>query len=399
MRSRIGQRSRCRSIFLVVLIAVAAALPFTSAALGQQTNQTTLPEVTVIAPFVPLYLRPGNGPKAFERNPYFGNNRVEETRFAPVPCSGFRIDPASAGASDRTCLQGDRLVPASVHVSNGRGDTSITHCDIDHDVTIYNVGDLSVEADVLVFDPYKLTATGFADRDCYVAGYTGYDQEDFQDMNRITRSGADWHDLRGETCQWSELARRLRDEIDRIFLWAAQVHRHSPARPALARGLCLDADRKHLPHRLGKHATRRCRPRPRRRPNSAIRPGRQRRATAKIAGSPHAGPGHQLRAALRRTAFARTKSPSSTIAMPQSARAGAASRLSAPRGSPAASARAAAVIGGSMRIAPHLSLPPFDARSQSILRPPTRTSCRGRYERRKTPNGEQNDDDTHDRDA
>jgi hypothetical protein len=204
MRSRIGQRSRCRSIFLVVLIAVAAALPFTSAALGQQTNQTTLPEVTVIAPFVPLYLRPGNGPKAFERNPYFGNNRVEETRFAPVPCSGFRIDPASAGASDRTCLQGDRLVPASVHVSNGRGDTSITHCDIDHDVTIYNVGDLSVEADVLVFDPYKLTATGFADRDCYVAGYTGYDQEDFQDMNRITRSGADWHDLRGETCQWSD---------------------------------------------------------------------------------------------------------------------------------------------------------------------------------------------------
>ena len=191
----------------------------------------------MIAPFVPLYLRPGNGPKAFERNPYFGNNRVEETRFAPVPCSGFRIDPASAGASDRTCLQGDRLVPASVHVSNGRGDTSITHCDIDHDVTIYNVGDLSVEADVLVFDPYKLTATGFADRDCYVAGYTGYDQEDFQDMNRITRSGADWHDLRGETCQWSRLARRLRDEIDRIFLWAAQVHRHSPARPALARGL------------------------------------------------------------------------------------------------------------------------------------------------------------------
>lgn len=205
MRSRFRQRSRRRSVFLVLPIAFAAAVLFTSAALAQQTNQMTLPQVTVTAPSVPLYLRPGNGLKAFERNPYFGNNRVEENRFAPVPCSGFRIDPASAGASDRTCLQGYRLVSASVHVSNGRGDTSITHCEIDHDVTIYDVGDLSVEADVLVFDPYKLTATGFPDRDCYVAGYTGYDQEDFQDMNRITRSGTDWHDLRGETCKWSDL--------------------------------------------------------------------------------------------------------------------------------------------------------------------------------------------------
>jgi hypothetical protein len=204
MRCRFRQGSRCRSIFLVVAIVFAAAAPFTSAAPAEQTNQMALPEVTVTAPFVPLYLRPGNGLKAFERNPYFGNNRVEEDHFAPVPCNGFRIDPASAGASDETCLQGYRLLPASVHVSNGRGDTSITHCEIDHDVTIYNVGDLSVEADVLVFDPYKLTATGFADRDCYVAGYTGYDQEDFQDMNRITRRGTDWHDLRGETCKWSD---------------------------------------------------------------------------------------------------------------------------------------------------------------------------------------------------
>jgi hypothetical protein len=206
MRKHLRRRSsRWRPICLVVLIAVAVTAPFTSAAFAQQPDQMTLPQVTVTAPFVPLDLRPGNGVKAYERNPYFGNNRVEENNFAPVPCSGFRIDPASAGASDRTCLQGYRLVPASVHVSNGRGDTSVTHCDIDHDVTIYNVGDLSVEADVLVFDPYKLDATGYSDRDCYVAGYTGYDQDDFEDMNRITRSGLDWHDLRGETCKWSDL--------------------------------------------------------------------------------------------------------------------------------------------------------------------------------------------------
>jgi hypothetical protein len=201
MTRRCQPRSRSRSILFVISTPIAAAVFITAAA--AQSDQLTLPTVTVTAPFVPLYLRPGNGSKAFERNPYFGNNRVEENRFVAVPCGGFRIDPASPGASDRSCLQGDRLVPAYLHASKG-GDRSSRHCEIDHEVTIYKLGDLSVEADVFVLDPYKLTATGFPDLDCYVAGYTGYDQEDFQDMNRVTRRGADWHDLRGETCNWSD---------------------------------------------------------------------------------------------------------------------------------------------------------------------------------------------------
>ena len=72
--------------------------------------------------------------------------------------------------------------------------------------------------------------------------------------------------------------------------------------------------------------------------------------------------GPKARAALRTSAFARTRSPSCAIAMPRSASAGASSRkatrFSAPRGSPAASARAAAVIIESIWISPHLSLPP-----------------------------------------
>jgi hypothetical protein len=201
VKSRTRPRRCCRSIFFLGSVAIGAAA-FASA-VAQQADQLNLPTVTVTAPFVPLYLRSGDGSKAFQRNPYFGNNRVEENRFVPVPCSGFRIDPVAAGASDRTCLQGDRLVPAYLHASKG-GDRSSRHCDIDHDVTIYNFADLSVEADVFVFDPYRLTATGFPDPDCYVAGYSGYDQEDFQDMNRVTRRGADWHDLRGEICKWSD---------------------------------------------------------------------------------------------------------------------------------------------------------------------------------------------------
>ena len=61
--------------------------------------------------------------------------------------------------------------------------------------------------------------------------------------------------------------------------------------------------------------------------------------------------GPKARDARRTSAFARTRSPSCAIAMPRSASAGASSRkatrFSAPRGSPAASARAAAVISES----------------------------------------------------
>jgi hypothetical protein len=190
-----------------VFAALFCLLP-TAGQAAQQTNQVTLPPVTVTAPpFAPLYLSPGDGLKDFERNSYFGNNRVEENRFAPVPCNGSRIDPAAASASDRTCLEGYHLAPGYVYGSKGEGDESGSRdCEIHHDVTIFNIGDLSVEADVLVFDPYKLRAdTGFPDADCYVAGDTGYDQQDFQDMNRITRRGTGWHNFRGETCEWSDL--------------------------------------------------------------------------------------------------------------------------------------------------------------------------------------------------
>jgi hypothetical protein len=40
------------------------------------------------------------------RIPYFGNNRIEEDRFTPVPCFENRIGPPSAATSDQTCLKG-----------------------------------------------------------------------------------------------------------------------------------------------------------------------------------------------------------------------------------------------------------------------------------------------------
>src|ERR1700752_3539269 len=108
--------------------------------------------------------------------------------------------------------------------------------------------------------------------------------------------------------------------------------------------------------------------------------------------------GPKARAASRRSSFARAKSPSCAIAMPRSASAAASSRsatrFNAPRGSPAASARAAAVIRESIRIPPHLSLPPCRLLALSLSRdrqPP------GGIENRTTnlenPEGEEHDDD------
>ena len=55
---------------------------------------------------------------------------------------------------------------------------------------IDTTGKLSVEADILVFDPYKVVAGGGSPpRFCYVNGCLGYDQEDFQDMNQVTETG------------------------------------------------------------------------------------------------------------------------------------------------------------------------------------------------------------------
>ena len=36
---------------------------------------------------------------------------------------------------------------------------------------------------MIFLTPYKLTAISYQTQYCYVNGYTGYDQQDFQDMN------------------------------------------------------------------------------------------------------------------------------------------------------------------------------------------------------------------------
>jgi hypothetical protein len=155
---------------------VTAAMLASGIDASAQDSKLSVPDLSVTAP-----------PFVGTRSPYFGRYRVEENKFSEVPCSQTRIAFGPSGK----CLQGYRLgVPANT------GYRGSSPCDMALDVVIDTTGNLAVEADILVFDPYKVVAAGGpTPRYCYVRSYLGYDQTDFQDMNQVTRRGANWHNL------------------------------------------------------------------------------------------------------------------------------------------------------------------------------------------------------------
>ena len=178
-------RAICRLAGIIVATAIISGAIGTYA---QETKQLPVPNVTVTAPAAPVeppYLR--NPWKSHQRNPYAGRYRVEEDKFTEVPCTATRIASSAGGK----CLQGYRLVPGTVLFAQRGG----LKCDMALDVVMYHVGNLSIEASTLIFDPYKLAATGLPGKYCYVVGNPGYEQEDFQDMNQVTRRGSNWRNL------------------------------------------------------------------------------------------------------------------------------------------------------------------------------------------------------------
>jgi hypothetical protein len=180
-----------RSSWLILAVAVAC---FACGAQAQ-VKQLTAPNVTVTAPAPPPaeppYLRKSPW-ESYERNPYFSRERVEENRFAKVPCSDTRI--AAGGGS---CLLGYRLTSGVANYSLRGMQGGENNCDIALDVVIYQAGDFSVEASTIIFDPRKAMARGYPTTDCFVEGFPGYDLAEFQDMNQVTRRGTNFHDLVG----------------------------------------------------------------------------------------------------------------------------------------------------------------------------------------------------------
>jgi hypothetical protein len=166
---------RTLSIYATAVVVTATMLAPGIGAYAQD-SKLSVPNVEVTAP-----------PNVGTRSPYFGRYRVEEDKFGEAPCSQTRIALGPTGK----CLQGYRLtLPANT------GYRGSSPCDIALDVVIDTTGSLSVEADILVFDPYAVYAAGGSPpKFCYVRGNSGYDQINFQDMNQVTRRGTNWHNL------------------------------------------------------------------------------------------------------------------------------------------------------------------------------------------------------------
>ncbi|HVH81452.1 MAG TPA: hypothetical protein VM782_18775, partial [Stellaceae bacterium] len=139
-------------------------------------TQLPLPDVTVMAPGpanAPPYLRdPSN---SYGRNPYLGRLRVEEDKFARVPCSDTRIAAISGGS----CLQGYKF---DIGSNASQSPAARGSCDLALDVTMFENARLTAEAAVLIFDPYKVTALGNTSSRCHVSGFLGYGVVDFVDM-------------------------------------------------------------------------------------------------------------------------------------------------------------------------------------------------------------------------
>jgi hypothetical protein len=155
-------------------------------------GQMPLPDVSITAPGpadTPPYLR--DQWNSYGRNPYFGRYRVEEDKFVRVPCTDTRI--AAPGA---TCLRGYKLDGLTTAFANAQVG-AYRPCDLSLDVSMFGNGTVSVEADILIFDPYRVTATGSQSARCQVLGNANYDVIDFADMNQVTRRGSNFRDLVG----------------------------------------------------------------------------------------------------------------------------------------------------------------------------------------------------------
>jgi hypothetical protein len=164
----------------IVLVALAGPQPD---AVGADPPSLPLPDVTVTAPPIT--------PPSKKWSPYLGNPRVEESKWPDIPCSDSRIASGAASA----CKAGPSLNPAAIGLPQGNPSIQISNCRIAHDLVMTNIGNLKIEADVIVFDPTYVSAIGHQHRGCFVeSGYSDL-REDFPDMNQMTREGKNWRNF------------------------------------------------------------------------------------------------------------------------------------------------------------------------------------------------------------
>src|SRR5208282_1248139 len=161
----------------LALILIGYASP---GAFGADPSNLGLPEVTVIAPPIT--------PSWKKWNPYSSNPRVEEDKWPEIPCSGSRISSGAPG----TCKTGPPLGHEGFGLPSGNLSIDASNCRMGHDLVITNSGNLVIEADAVVVDPYFVSAIGSQHKGCYVQSHYSDLREDFPDMNQMTRKGSVW---------------------------------------------------------------------------------------------------------------------------------------------------------------------------------------------------------------
>jgi hypothetical protein len=169
--------------------ALARALIASGICLGMLSGGTLaqtlgLPEVTVTAPPIT--------PSWKKWNPYSSNPRVEEDRWPEIPCSGSRISSGTAAA----CKTGPPLGHEGMGLPLGSTQSiDPSNCRMAHDLVFTDTGNLMIEADAIVIDPYFVSAIGSQHKACYVQAHFSDLREDFPDMNQMTRRGNAWRNF------------------------------------------------------------------------------------------------------------------------------------------------------------------------------------------------------------
>ena len=154
-----------------------------SGAFAADPSSLGLPEVTVTAPPIT--------PAWKKWNPYSSNPRVEEDKWPDIPCGAAKISSSAAS----TCKSGPLLGHEGMGLPSGNLSIDASNCQMGHDLVITNLGNLVIEADAMVVDPYFVSAIGSQHKGCYVQSHYSDLREDFPDMNQMTRKGSGWRNF------------------------------------------------------------------------------------------------------------------------------------------------------------------------------------------------------------
>jgi hypothetical protein len=70
-----------------------------------------------------------------------------------------------------------------------------SNCRMAHDLVFTDTGNLMIEADAIVVDPYFVSAIGSQHKGCYAQAHFSDLRDDFPDMNQVTRRGTAWRNF------------------------------------------------------------------------------------------------------------------------------------------------------------------------------------------------------------